>query len=58
MQYIKVEFTEGLSCQAFQEIDNGQLTRYCDFDGNTLIVPSVTESHVIDPNPPFPSWGS
>lgn len=57
--YIKVTFTQGLNCDAYQEVDAGlNVCRYCDMDGNTLILPEVTQSNVIDPNPPFPSWGT
>lgn len=57
MQYILIEFTKGLECQAYQEINEGQLVRYCDLDGNTLVLPEVTESIVINASPGLPSWG-
>lgn len=56
MQYILIEFTVGLECHAYQEIENGMVMRYTDMDGHTLELPSVTESHVIDANPQTPEW--
>jgi hypothetical protein len=56
MEYIKIIFTVGLDCEAYQEVSGGNVVRYCDLDGNTLMLPSVTESRVIDPSPARPSW--
>lgn len=51
MKYIKIQFTLGLNCLAWQEIDDTSMTvvRYLDLDGNTLSLPAITESHVVDP---------
>ena len=51
MKYIKVQFTVGLNCVAWQEIDESQMVvvRYLDEKGNELVLPDVTESHVVDP---------
>jgi hypothetical protein len=51
MKYIKIQFTVGLNCIAWQEIDESQMAvvRYLDEQGNELVLPEVTESHVIDP---------
>lgn len=57
MEYIKILFTFGLNCEAYQEISNGVVQRYCDLQGNTIDVPSVTESRVIEANPEYPAWG-
>ena len=49
MRYIKIQFTFGLDCVAYQEIDDeGVLVRYLDEEGNTLEVTGVTESHVVE----------
>lgn len=56
MQYIKIKFTKGLICEAYQEISNGVVVSYRDVNGNKLD-DTVTESHVIDANPSFPIWG-
>lgn len=57
MEYILIEFTHGWNFQAYQEISNGNLVRITDLDGNTLILPDFpVESHVIDVNPPRPTW--
>lgn len=58
MQYILIEFTFGLNCQAYQEVENGYVVRYTDLDGNTLELPEVTESRVINANPPIPEWAN
>lgn len=57
MQYILIQFTLGWDFQAYQEINNGNLIRITDLDGNTLNYPDFpVESHVIDANPPRPTW--
>lgn len=58
MEYIKVKFTVGLECDAYQEISNGYVVRYCDLDGDTLELPAVTESIVVDAKCPKPDWAS
>ncbi len=59
MKYIKIRFTFGLNCDAYQEIDpvRNCVINYKDLDGNVMILPDVTESCVIDADPPFPAWG-
>lgn len=56
MYYILIEFTVGLSQQAYQEVIDGQVVRIVDLEGDELLLPEITESHVIDPAPPTPSW--
>ena len=57
MQYIKIEFTLGLTCEAYQEIDNGNLVCVKDINGSIIDTSDiVTESHVIDDNPPVLDW--
>jgi hypothetical protein len=56
MEYILIDFTLGLECQAYQEILNGEVVRYCDLNGVTLELPAVTESHVVNANPDKPEW--
>lgn len=52
MYYIKIAFTKGLECDAFQEVDDsGIVLRYLDISGIELVLPEITESHVIDPEP-------
>lgn len=59
MEYILIQFTLGWDFQAYQEISNGNLVRITDLDGNTLEQPEfVTESHVVDSNPPRPTWAT
>ena len=57
MQYIKIRFTFGLGCDAYQEIENGNLICIKDVDGNVIDISDiVTESHVIDDEPPTLDW--
>ena len=57
MNYILIQFTFGWDFQAYQEINNGSLVRITDLDGNTLTYPDYpVESHVVDINPPKPTW--
>jgi len=57
MRLIKIQFTSGLNCEAYQDIDiRGIVTRYLDLDGNVLVLPETTESHVVDANPSLPNW--
>lgn len=55
-EYILIQFTSGLDCQAYQEINNGQVTRYLALDGSVLIMPASTESYVVDSNVAIPEW--
>lgn len=49
MKYIKIQFTLGLDCLAWQEIDDDmQVVRYLDDGGNPITLPGITESHVVD----------
>lgn len=56
MQYIKIKFTKGLDCEAYQEIANGEVVVIKDINGKILDITN-TESHVIDSHPSFPAWG-
>lgn len=48
MRYIKILFTKGLTCEAFQEVDiSGNVTRYINMEGEELVLPEVTESEVV-----------
>ena len=50
MKYIKIKFTFGLDCEAYQMIDKNMcVIDYVDLEGNTLELPDVTESIVVDP---------
>lgn len=43
--------------QCYQEINNGNLVRYCDVDtGETIELPELHEARVIDAKPPKPQW--
>jgi hypothetical protein len=57
MEYILIQFTLGWDFQAYQEINNGNLVRITDLDGNTLEYPDFpVEGYVVDSNPPKPIW--
>jgi len=47
MQYIKIKFTLGLDCEAYQVIENMVVVGYVDLQGNPLELPEVTESQVL-----------
>jgi hypothetical protein len=48
MKYIKIKFTLGLECEAYQVInENMVVVSYIDLQGNPLELPEVTESQVI-----------
>tara|TARA_R110000868_G_scaffold32_2_gene296 strand:- start:3033 stop:3239 length:207 start_codon:yes stop_codon:yes gene_type:complete len=49
MKYIKIKFTFGLDCEAYQVLNNMLVVGYVDLDGNPLELPEITESMVIDP---------
>lgn len=53
MIYIKIRFTKGLECEAYQKIDPQVMVciGYVDLQGNDIELPEVTESIVIDPEP-------
>jgi hypothetical protein len=44
---VKIQFTFGLECIAYQVIVSGMVIRYEDENGEELVLPEVTESHVI-----------
>ena len=49
MKYIKIQFTLGLACEAYQVIDrNMTVIDYVDLNGQHIDVPEVTESVVVD----------
>ena len=56
MEYILCEFEYGYSGQLYQEISNGNLIRYTDLDGNTLILEGEYGYFIVDSNPPRPLW--
>lgn len=58
MRYIKIQFTLGLDCEAYQEIDDyGNLVCIKDTNGNLIDISEiVTESHVIDDAPQTLEW--
>lgn len=56
MRYIRVEFTFGIECLAWQEVDeSGVVTRYLDDAGDEIVVPDVTESKVVSEDEK-PAW--
>ncbi len=58
MRYIKIEFTKGLQCQAYQEVDaEGIVVNYKDMNGNILELPLDCESSVLEDSPELPEWG-
>lgn len=47
--YNKIQFTKGLDCIAYHEIEDGQLIRILDENMNELDISDIiTESHVIE----------
>lgn len=57
MRLIKIQFTAGLDCEAYQVVDsNGVVVQYKDADGNVLTLPEECESCVTDDNPESPGW--
>lgn len=53
MYYVLIQTEDNV--QMYQEIERGSLVRYCDFSGNTLPDPTVS-NWVIDAAPTQPSW--
>jgi len=48
MKYIKIKFTLGLDCEAYQVVsENMVVVGYIDLQGNPLELPEVTESQVL-----------
>lgn len=47
MKYMKIKFTLGLDCEAYQVIENMCVVGYIDLQGNPLELPEITESKVI-----------
>ena len=47
MKYIKIKFTFGLDCEAYQVVENMVVVSYIDLQGNPLELPEVTESQVL-----------
>lgn len=59
MKYLLIEFTKGLECQAYQEIDeSGVVQRYLDMDGNELVLPKITESRVLNEDYVIPEFAN
>lgn len=52
MKYIRVDFPDGI--QGYQESCRGEVTRYTDLVGNTII--HNESCVVIDAEPPQPAW--
>lgn len=49
MKYIKIQFTLGLECEAYQVLDENMcVVGYIDLQCQPLELPDVTESHVVD----------
>lgn len=57
-KYILCEFEYGYYGKLYQEINNGQVVRYTDLDGNTLILENSYGYKIIDVNPEKPIWGN
>lgn len=48
MKYIKIQFTLGLDCAAYQVLDENMcVVGFVNLDGSELTLPEVTESKVI-----------
>ena len=47
MKYIKIKFTFGLYCEAYQVVYNMVVVGYVDLQGEPLELPEVTESQVV-----------
>jgi len=48
MKYIKIQFTLGLECDAYQVLDENMcVVGFINLDGSELILPEVTESKVL-----------
>ncbi len=48
MQYIKIKFTLGLDCEAYQVVNESMVVvGYVDLQGEPLELPEVTESQVL-----------
>jgi hypothetical protein len=57
MRYIEIKFTKGLDCEAFQEIENGNVIAIKDANGAIIDISEIqTESVVIDDNPQQLEW--
>ena len=56
MEYILCEFEYGYIGQMYQEINNGQVVRYTDLDGNTLNLQGDYGYKIINVNPERPIW--
>lgn len=58
MSYVLLQFTLSGGFFAYQEAQSGQVTRYCDDQGNTLflIPPTGDGGAVVDANPPRLPW--
>jgi len=56
-EYYLCEFEYGYVGQFYQEISNGQILRYVDLDGNTIILEGAYGYKLLDVNPEKPSWG-
>lgn len=61
--YILCQFDYGYEGQFYQEVENGNVIRLVDLDGNTMSLPDAGETDhiaygyfVVDAEPARPSW--
>ena len=55
-EYYLCEFEYGYEGQMYQEVSNGQVSRYTDLDGNTITLEGAYGYNIVDVNPHTPSW--
>lgn len=60
MALLLMEFTRGVIGEYYQEVINGEVTRWFDKDGNLFYIPNNNGEGVSyglkDDNPPTPPW--
>lgn len=57
--YIEIEFTAGLEGFGYQEIENGDVLRLTDLNGNTLNLPEDGYGYIIaDAHCARPTWAN
>jgi len=57
-EYILCEFEYGYEGQLYQEINQGNVVRLTDLNGNTLNLTDEYGYFVIDVNPQRPTWAN
>ena len=57
-EYILCQFQYGYEGQLYQEINQGNVIRLTDLDGNTLELSNEYGYFVIDSNPQRPIWAN